>query len=134
MDKSREYCFGCICLLLTGILITSIILGSIGASSYVTDKHGESVYKPTMCLVEKYTIINETCSSSTCYGLGSCFTNYYSCNTPLYTVGYNVSDGREVESTIKGRDGPGADSVRMVFNKDFGYRILPVVISHLSYL
>jgi hypothetical protein len=118
---SRESCsskfWTCICIISSCIIIASIIVGSIGAASYVKEKHDESIYKPTMCFVENYTITDSTCSKQQCNsnGFGQTCTNvYYTCPIELYIVMYNVSDGRQIQSDIKTKDGPGPNSVRII--------------------
>jgi hypothetical protein len=96
------------------IIAGSLMVGLIGTAFYVTEKHDENVYKPTMCFVKNYTIIQDTCVRQNCQGVGSgehCSTEYYTCDTALYTVVYNTSDGREIESSTKATGGPAADSV-----------------------
>jgi len=100
------------------VIFASIIVGSIGAAFYVSEKHSESVYKSTMCFVKSYTTFTDICSEEYCSGAESntaCTTNYYQCTKSRYTVVYHVLDGREIESTIIGADGPGANSVSFIF-------------------
>lgn len=100
------------------VIVASIIVGSIGAAFYVSDKHSESVYRSTMCFVKSYTTITDTCSDQDCDTTETgttCTTNYYQCTIPMYTVVYHILDGREIESTIIGADGPGANSVSFIF-------------------
>ena len=106
------------------LIFVSIMIGSIGTAFYVSDKHGELVYKPTMCFVKSYATIIETCSQQNCnreLGTSVCTTDYYPCSKSMYTVAYNVSDGREVISTIISTDGPGADSVSPMIDNDCGH-------------
>jgi hypothetical protein len=109
-----ETCCKCFFNYSTLVIITSIIVGSIGAAYYVSEKRDESVYKPTMCFVKNYTLIKKTCASQNCeqteFGQ-ECTTTYYSCDETWYTVVYNVSDGREIQSSGFWTNGPGANSV-----------------------
>jgi hypothetical protein len=97
---SRESCWNtswlCILFLLFLIMPTSIIFGSIGVSSYVTEKHDQSVYKSTICFVTNYTITEQQCLIQTGFVGGS-----YTCYLQIYIVSYNVSNGRELQSTIE---------------------------------
>jgi hypothetical protein len=117
----REPCINClISLLCFSILaiIASIIVGSIGAGYYVPEKHDETVYKPTMCLVTNYTIVVSNCTRQNCHQVGfnqQCTTESYTCEWAMYTVVYNTSDGREIElDTTTTTGGPGADSVSIL--------------------
>jgi hypothetical protein len=109
-QESRWKTFwGCILCLSFLIIIASIIVGSIGASSYVQEKHDESIYRSTMCFVTNYTITEYTCPTQTCYSSGysqQCTTVDSTCYLNIYIVIYNVSDGRELQSTIITRDKP----------------------------
>jgi hypothetical protein len=99
---------------ITIIIAGSIVVGSIGAASYVSEKHDENVYKPTMCFVKNYAIVPDTCVWQHCQDVGSdeqCSTQYYTCDTALYTVVYNTLYERQTESSTKATGGPGADSV-----------------------
>jgi hypothetical protein len=91
------------------IIIPSIIFGSIGAWAYVKLKHDQSVYKPTMCFVKNYTITESKCPTESCSW--GCTTVYEPCYLEIYIVIYNVSNGRELQSTIKTTDGSGPHSV-----------------------
>jgi hypothetical protein len=118
---SRKSCWdtfwGCIWILSFFIIIASIIVGSIGASSYVKEKYDESVYKSTMCFVANYAITTYKCSRQECQAFNQqCTTVYYTCYLEIYTVIYNVSDGRELQSTIKTTGGPGSQSVSISIN------------------
>ncbi len=120
-DSRCERYIGCILFLLMLIIIASIIVGSIGAASYVSEKHDESVYKPTMCFVKNYTLVESKCSTQNCQSSGfgqQCTTDYYTCYLVMYTVIYNISDGTEFESTITATDGPGAQSVSMLIESE----------------
>jgi hypothetical protein len=99
--------------LLFVLTIGSGIVGIIGSVKYVSDKHDESVYKPTMCFVKNYTLTEITCSGEDCSSSGSqsCTTHYYSCNIELYTVLYNVSNNGAIQTTTDASNGPGSSSV-----------------------
>ena len=116
MSKSSDSksCGGCIVLFLCMIIVASIVVGSIGAAFYVTEKYDESVYKSTMCFVRNYTMVESSCSRQDCYSNGfsqSCATSYYACYILAYTVIYHTTDGRELESTTTATGGPGMQSV-----------------------
>lgn len=103
---------------LAAVAIALIIVGSTGAVIYASEKHDESVYKPTMCFVKDYERDKNTCSSASCKRIGrrkSCITRYYTCYTEVYTVIYNISDDRTIESTTKGSGRPGKNSVSTLF-------------------
>ena len=52
----------------TVLLVTmSAIIGIIGTVLYVSEKNAEATYKPTMCFVKNYTIIQQTCSETILY-------------------------------------------------------------------
>jgi hypothetical protein len=96
------------------IIAGSLMVGLIGTAFYVTEKHDENVYKPTMCFVKNYAIVPDTCVWQHCQDVGSdeqCSTQYYTCDTALYTVVYNTLYERQTESSTKATGGPGADSV-----------------------
>lgn len=92
------------------LLLGSVIVGIIGAVKYVSEKHAESVYKPTMCLVKNYQVNRKTCTTQDCNGR-SCTTRTYSCDEEFYTVRYIVSNGQTIETTFEASDGPGSNSV-----------------------
>lgn len=97
------------------LLVTmSAIIGIIGTVLYVSEKNAEATYKPTMCFVTNYTLIQQTCSKRSCTGTGifrTCKTDYYPCNKQSYRVTYNVSSGDILETTLNATDGPGPNSV-----------------------
>jgi hypothetical protein len=99
-----KICFiGAVCISIL-IIIASITIGSIGAKTYASIRHDQFIYKPTMCFVENYTII-----------LGRC---RRACYKELYTIIYNVSNGREIESTTIDTNGPGENSVSAMLESE----------------
>ena len=97
--------------------IGGLIVGIIGAPMYASEKHAESVYRPTMCMVKNYTQIVKVCESESCdsdtgsssfsgpRGRG-CTTTYYRCDEHIYTVLYNVSNQGAIETTFIDSNGP----------------------------
>jgi hypothetical protein len=67
-----------------------------------------------MYFVKNYTFFGKICTSKPCDGSGNCQTcskSYCSCNEEFYTVIYNVSNGRAIETPFEASDGPGSNSV-----------------------
>jgi hypothetical protein len=98
-----------------GIFIASIVFGSIGTSYYISEKHNQSIYKPIICFIHSYSLVESQCPTQNCSGefIPSCTTIYYTCHLDTYVVIYNVSDGRQIQSTSTAKDGPGPKSVRI---------------------
>jgi len=111
-----ETCSAVTATILIILAIVSAIVAIIGTVGYVSEKHVESTYKGTMCFITNHTVINKTCSSETCSGFGifrTCTKKYSPCNTESYTVKYNTSNGKTIESTVNGSAGPGPNAVRI---------------------
>lgn len=115
----KDWCEICSIMIVPFLLIlmlVSILVGIIGTAEYVPEKHDESVYKRTTCLVKNYTRFGKICSSQSCTGSGSdeiCTTDYYTCHVEVYTVLYNVSSLGTIETSFVSSDGPGSNSVRI---------------------
>jgi hypothetical protein len=94
-------------------LIIWIIIGSTGLSLYISEKHNQSIYKPTVCFVQNYSLVESQCLTEKCSGgfLSSCTTIDYACDLHTYVIIYNVSDGRQIQLTKREKDGSGSKSV-----------------------
>jgi competence protein ComGF len=84
-------------------LLSLILIGSIGTVFYAKEKRDQSTYKPTMCFVENYSLVESKCQKQECHSgfINACQTNYYTCNLNAYTVIYNVSDGRITQTKTR---------------------------------
>jgi len=97
-----------------GLVVVWALVVIIGPAVYVTKKRDNFFLKPTMCFVKNYTFFGKICTSKPCDGSGNCQTcskSYCSCNEEFYTVIYNVSNGRAIETPFEASDGPGSNSV-----------------------
>lgn len=87
-----------------------------GSKYLLNRKHTEPTYKRTMCFVKNAIIVTSNCSIQKCQtgeANTHCYTEYYTCYNETYTVIYNTTDGRELESTLTITDEPKAQLVSM---------------------
>jgi low temperature requirement protein LtrA len=88
--KSSEVSLGqCLWIVLCFILMISIVIGSVGTAFYVKEKYNQSIYKPTMCFVQNYSLIESKCPKQECSSSSfsqSCTTVYYISNLDTYVI------------------------------------------------
>ena len=107
----------CCILLLRDPIVASIVVGSIGAAFYATDKRDGLNFKPTMCFVKTFQSSQGTCSRRECtgvYPIRYCSTVYYKCYKDTYTVTYDVPGKGKLETETTATGGPGRKAVSIV--------------------
>jgi hypothetical protein len=79
-----------------GIFIIAIIIGSTSTYNYAQQKQYQSSHKPTACFIKDYSLVQSNCLKKECK---LCRKISYICYLRKYFIVYNVSNGRQIQST-----------------------------------